>query len=263
MTSVSAEAPIHQRRLSVIDGDASRPKQKGAARVRLGPLLAVCGVAGGAGATSLAYLVGLAAARQGTEPVLVADTGGPSGALAALAGLAAPRSLPELAGNLASGVAPRDGIYVTASGRLRVLAAGPEFVTECPRESLERLMVDAREAHGLTVIDSGTLARKVDQVAAAAATHVAWVMPATAHGVACAQRVLDAAPSLSAKEIVVGRSEMREPKAAMRALRCIAADRHAPLVLVPHLPGLEDGQLDRAMRVAQVSVQAILGALKR
>src|SRR5258708_8512026 len=44
--------------------------------VRRGQLLAVCGLCGGAGASTLAYLVPLAAAREGSEPVLVADTRG-------------------------------------------------------------------------------------------------------------------------------------------------------------------------------------------
>lgn len=54
---------------------------------RLGPLLAVCGLTGGAGVTTLSYLIALAAARERADPVLVADMGGPSGGLAACAGV--------------------------------------------------------------------------------------------------------------------------------------------------------------------------------
>ena len=115
----------------------------------------------------------------------------------------------------------------------------------------------------LTVIDCGTLGREVDRVAAAAATHIAWVLPATEQGVSRSARVLQAAPEMAGKEIVVGRRDVRQPKAPLRELRRIAAERRAPLVLVPHLPALEGGRIDRALEGAQVALQAILGALRR
>ena len=62
---------------------------------RRGPLLAVCGLCGGAGASTLAYLVALAAARGDPGSVLVADTGGPTGGISYYAGVEAPRSLTE------------------------------------------------------------------------------------------------------------------------------------------------------------------------
>jgi hypothetical protein len=49
----------------------------------------------------------------------------------------------------------------------------------------------------------------------------------------------------------------------VRELRRLAGEQRLPLVLVPDLPGLEDGNLPRAVDAAQVSVQAILGALRR
>ena len=45
---------------------------------------------------------------------------------------------------------------------------------------MELLLDHARERYTLTVIDCGTLAREADQIALASATHVAWVLPATA-----------------------------------------------------------------------------------
>jgi len=261
--SVSAEAPIRAHRLTVLEHETERVERAPIAPVRFGPLLSVCGLAGGAGTTTLAYFVALAAARQSAEPVLVADTGGPSGGLAAITGAEAPRSLPELAAHLAAGLPLRGGLYATAPGGVRVLATGPEFTSTCAHEQLTRLLEDAREAHGLTVIDCGTLAREVDRVAAAAATHVAWVIPATAHGMSCGRRVLDATLQMRGKELVVARCDVRQAKAPLRQLRRIAAERPAPLVLVPHLPALDAGKLDHAVEAAQVPVQAILGALRR
>ncbi len=259
----SIEAPTRPRRTGVAERDADRTDRPRAARTRPGPLLAICGLVGGAGATSLAYLVALAAARQSTEPVLVADTGGPSGGLAGLAGVEAPRSLPELASHLEAGAALLDGLYAIGPAGVRVLAGGPEFTSSWPHQQLERILADAREAHGLTVVDCGTLGREVDQLAVATATHIAWVVPATEQGVRSGARVLQAAPEMAGKEIVVGRCDVRQPKAPLRELRPMAAERRALLVLVPHLPALEGRRIDRGLQEAQVAIQAILGALRR
>jgi hypothetical protein len=115
----------------------------------------------------------------------------------------------------------------------------------------------------LTVIDCSTLARAAEQTAAATATHLAWVLPATAHGVERGRRVLEAAPRMAGKELIVARNDIRQPGAPVRELRRIAAERRAPLVLVPHVAGLEAGRIEAGVEGAQVPVQAILGALRR
>ena len=263
MMAASAETPVRNAGRIVPDLDPKRIARAPDAPVRLGPLLAVCGLVGGAGATTLAYLVAVAAARQWHEPVLVADTGGPSGGLAACAGVEVPRSLLELAEGLAAGVPLGGGLYANGPGGVRVLASGPEFTSTCAHEQVSRLLIDAREAHALTVVDCGTLAREVEQTAASTSSHAVWVLPATAHGVRAGGRVLDAAPRPAGQELIVARRDARQPNAPLRELRRIAAERRAPLVLMPHLPGLDAGRLEAAMGAAQVSLQAILGALKR
>ena len=65
---------------------------------------------------------------------------------------------------------------------------------------------------------------------------------------------LDARARAFATDLVYG---------TLRELRRIAGERRAPLVLLPHLPGLDAGKLDHAVEAAQVPVQAILGALRR
>ena len=146
-------------RLTVLERDHARVQEDDVVPVDLGPLLAVCGLTGGAGATTLAYLVALAAAEQDGGPVLVADTGGPSGGLAALAGVETPHSLAELAAQIAADRPLEGGVYATGAAGVRVLASGPEFTAPCAPEQLGRLLIDAREAHRLTVIDCGTLGR--------------------------------------------------------------------------------------------------------
>jgi MinD-like ATPase involved in chromosome partitioning or flagellar assembly len=264
MTAATAEAPTHIGWVPVSAHGFNRATTPpAAASIRLGPLLAVCGLAGGAGVTTLSYLIALAAVRQWTDPVLVADTGGPSGGLAACAGVEVPRSLGELAEQLATGVTLAGGIYGTGHHGLRVLATGPEFSSPQADEQVRRLLIDAREAHGLTVIDCGTLTREAEQTAAAAATHIAWMLTATAHGVSRGRRVLEAAPRMAGKELIVARNDVRQANAPLRELRRIAAERRAPLVLVPHLTGLDADRLAAAADAAQVPVQAILGALRR
>jgi hypothetical protein len=260
--SMTAEVPSRLRRLRVAETEVDRAG-RGHLKHKLGPLLAVCGLTGGAGATTLAYLVALSAAKQLCESALVADTGGPSGGIAAIAGVEAPRSLPELASHLAAGAQLRDGLYCAGPAGLRVLASGPEFASSCPHKQLAKILGDARDAHGLTVIDCGTLGREVDLSAAGAATHVAWVMPASEQGVSRGTRVLEAAPAMAAKEFLFARREVNQSKAPLRDLRRIAAERRAPLVLVPHLRSLERGRLASAVDEAQVAIQAILGGLRR
>jgi Flp pilus assembly CpaE family ATPase len=259
----SAEAPttrLPRRAAARAAGCSGHARRKLTER---GPLLAVCGLAGGAGATTLAYLAALAATRQLSGQVLVADTGGPSGGLAALAGVEAPRSLPELASHLATGLPLKDGVYATGPAGLRVLAAAPEFSSSSTPAELNRIVDDAREAHRLTVIDCGTLGRDVDRTAAAAATHLAWVLSATEHGVHRGEQLLHAAPRMAGSELLVARRDVWQAKAPIKRLRRLAAERRATLVLVPHVNALEHGSADRALDEAQVAIQAILGATLR
>jgi Flp pilus assembly CpaE family ATPase len=262
MTTATA-ATVHGR-ISGHEAAVNGPYRPTApAPARLGSLLAVCGLAGGVGVTTLAYLIARAAARQWPDPVLVADTGGPSGGLAACAGVEVPRSLSALAEQLADGAPLGAGIYGTGRDGLRVLAAAPAFSSRCHGDALGELVADAREAHGLTVIDCGTLACEADQIAAADATHVAWMLTVTVSGVECGRRVLEAAPRTAAKELIVARNDVCQARAPLRQLRRLAAERHAPLVLVPHLTRLESGGIEACTDEAQVPVQAILGALTR
>jgi Flp pilus assembly CpaE family ATPase len=231
--------------------------------VEQGPLLAVCGLCGGAGTSTLAYLLASYAVREGSGLVLVADTGGPGGGLSCYAGISAPRSLTDAAEYVAGGL-PTGQLVATTDAGLRVLATEPQFTAQCAREGIELLLDHARDRYALTVLDCGTLAREADQVALAKASHVAWVMPATESGVRRGRRVLEAASAtLHGRELIVARHDDRTPKTAMRDLRRLAEQRRATLVLFPSLPDLAIGQLQRALDRAQVSLQAIMGALTR
>ena len=232
-------------------------------RTARGPLLAVCGLCGGAGASTLAYLVALAKARERSGSVLVGDTGGPGGGLACYAGVEAPRSLAEVARDAAAGL-PVGQLVATTEAGVRVLATGPRFTPECAREGIELLLDHARERYALTVIDCGTLAREADQVTLAKASHVAWLLPARASGARRARAVLQAInPYLLGRELIVARRDERERKVPLRELKRLAEYRHAPLVLLPSVPDLAGGDPTDALEVAQVPLQAIQGVLDR
>jgi Flp pilus assembly CpaE family ATPase len=233
------------------------------AATRRGPLLAVCGLHGGAGASTLAYLTALAAARRGNGAVLVADTGGPTAGISHYAGVQAPRSLTNAAEHVQAGL-PAGQLIATTRDGLRVLATAPKLNTTCSRESVELLLEHARERYTLTVIDCGTLAREADQIALAGATHVAWILSATAAAVNRGRQLLDAIPPhRSGREILVARHEPRDRRRALRELRELASGRHAPLILLPSVSGPARGDASAALETAQVPLQAILGAVRR
>jgi MinD-like ATPase involved in chromosome partitioning or flagellar assembly len=231
--------------------------------VERGRLLAVCGLCGGAGTSTLAYLVALAAARSHPDSVLVADTGGPTGGLSCYAGVETPRSVAELSEHALAG--PSTGLAVaTGSHGVRVLATGPRFTAERAPDGIRLLLDQARERYALTVVDCGTLARDADRVALASASHVAWVLPATVSGVQRAGRVLDAITlHVPGDEVLVARHQDHARKARLKELRQLARDRGATLVLLPTLPDIANGDARAALDAAQVSLQAIQGVLAR
>jgi len=251
-SAVSATLQVHEDRYAPPDP-----------RRLTGQLLAVCGLCGGAGASTLAYLIALAEAQERPGSVLVGDTGGPGGGIACYAGVMAPRSLAEVADHVVAGLPVGDLVATTAEG-VRVLATGPRFAVNGARDGIEVLLDHARERYALTVMDCGTLAREADQVALARASHVAWVLPATAGALHRARNVLKVInPYLTGTEILVARNEDRGPKAPIRELRRLAEQRHAPLVLFPSLPDLAIAKAKTALEAAQVSLQAIRGLLSR
>jgi hypothetical protein len=228
-----------------------------------GPLLAIAGLSGGAGASVLAYLIAATAARQSSAPVLVADTGGPTGGLALHAGVSSPRTLAGIAERLGAGEAMTGSLWANGENGLRVMAGPPQFTVQGERDAILRVLADARAVHALTVVDVGTLARVADHAALGAATHVAWILPASDGGVARAKCVLERVAPLSRPEIVVARKELGVGKPPIKALTELADERCAPLVLMPHLGGGPVGHADQLAERAGLTLQAIAGVLRR
>ena len=191
---MSSQRATHLAHLAAISREASGPRAAASpsfpacrSQQAPGPLLAVAGLSGGAGASVLAYLIAVTAARESSAPVLVVDTGGPTGGLASHAGVSAPRTLADIAERIAAEEPVTGALWADGEHGLRVLAGAPQFTVDGDRDAVLRVLADAREAHGLTVADTGTLARGAEQAALAAATHVAWTLPASTDGVSTGQ----------------------------------------------------------------------------
>ena len=231
-------------------------------QARVAPLLAVCGVCGGAGASTLSYLIARYAVSAEKGHVLVCDTGGPTGGLALRAGVESVRSLADASEQIARGLPLAGGLYavdadVGGECELRVIATGPQLASPGDPKGLGALLAMARGdgAHALTVIDCGTLQRAADRFALRRASHVAWVLPATDDGLRQAERLLARVrPAGHRTELVVARHVPDTKRGGLRRLRTLAETRNAPLVLMPHADDL--GR-------AQVGLQAILGVLER
>jgi len=241
----------------VIERNGSAP-----ARPRVAPLLAVCGVCGGAGASTVSYLIARSAVAAGKGHVLVCDTGGPTGGLGLRVGVESVRSLAEASEHIARGLPLAGGLYavdpqVSGECQLRVIATGPRLGSPGNPKGLGALLAMARSdgAHALTVVDCGTLQRAADRFVLRRASQVAWVSPATDDGIRHAERLLACVrPAGPRAELVVARRVARVARGSLRRLRVLAETRGAPLVLMPDADDVER---------AQVSLQAILGVLER
>jgi MinD-like ATPase involved in chromosome partitioning or flagellar assembly len=231
-------------------------------RVR-GALLAVCGLCGGAGASTLAYLLGRHIARAG-EPVLVCDAGGSTGGLAVYAGVRSPRSLPRLADAVARREDLAAGLFADGGNGLRVIAGDPEADDDGDSRGLARILADARGAHSVTIADCGTLSRRTERQVLAAASHVAWVVPVGAGAVRRGRRVLALVPAEPDRpELLVARQDVREERAPLAELRAVAGERRAPLVLMPHVDDLAERDGKAGLERASLALDAIAMAVAR
>jgi MinD-like ATPase involved in chromosome partitioning or flagellar assembly len=229
-----------------------------------GALVAVCGVCGGAGTSTVAYLLGRSAGRAGEGPVLVCDLGGIAGGLAECAGVESAVSLPALANAVAAGEELGDGLVAHGGDGLRVVARGPRFELPLDSEGMVRVLHEAREAHTLSLFDCGVPGSSCKEIVLAASTHVAWVLPATPSGARRARRLLGLFPSdPSRREIVVAREHPGGGRARTAELAELAADRRAPLVLMPQVPDLSERGPEAGLEAAALSLDAIRAALRR
>jgi hypothetical protein len=209
-----------------------------------GPLVAVCGLVGGAGASTLAYMLARRAARHSSAPVLLAELQD-HGGLAALTGTAGPLGLREIANAVGQQHEPArpfaelpGGLRLVASARV---ARGPQATPV----ALSRVLGDAREAHGLVVIDGGELGGSDTDVLLEHASHALFVLPATFAALRRAELlaaagIFDRARGASATLVAVATGNGRG--AAVKQLRRLAQRHVDRLLLVPHVAELAAGR---------------------
>lgn len=222
-------------------------------------VVAVCGLAGGAGTTTLAWLLARQAARESPAPVLVCEPEAIGGGLADRAGCASTTALGELGELVDAGQRPPAGAFAALPDGLRMIAAGPRQAHAPPAGALARVLSDARAAHGLVVCDCRTLDHPAVDAILAQATHVLWTLPATAGALAQARAIIaaDSLPAAGrAREALVAVATHRGACTNVRDLRALAATRLDRLVLVPHTPELAaGGETDRRSRLTGALTQ--------
>lgn len=219
-----------------------------------GPVIAACGMAGGAGTSTLALTLARCAAAASGAPVLLTEADPVHAGLAALTGTASPHPLVDLACRVADDAAPAHTFAELECG-LRLVATHPQTCATPDPAALEALLAEARAAHGLVIVDHGTSWSTASPVVAAA-THILWSVPATRVGLARAHAVMtsDAMPPAGAAvEVLVATATATRPGTSVRALRRLAARRCERLVLIGHS--------DAAARGARVVDESVARAL--
>jgi Flp pilus assembly CpaE family ATPase len=208
-----------------------------------GPLVAVCGLVGGSGASTLAFALARQSARESATPVLLTESDTHRGGLAAVAGQTTLLGLPDVARQVADGQTPREPFLELDHG-LRLIAAAPRQATPPRPAQLHALLRDARSAHGIVVVDCGA-AWPAAHIVISAATHVIWTVTATSAAVAHARLLMtsDALPTPErSREILVATALDRRTRVSVRALRRLADLRCERLVLAPHSDALARGE---------------------
>jgi MinD-like ATPase involved in chromosome partitioning or flagellar assembly len=228
-----------------------------------GPLVAVCATRGGAGASTVAALLGVAAARESAGAVLACDAGGPTAGLSLQLGVGSALTLCELAEAMADGMPPSGAVFARGPNGLRVVASGPRFRPSAEAEGLELTLAQARAAHALTLVDCGTLGREAEQLCLSQATHVVWVADASPAGAEAAERFLRLVRPLDAREAVIVRSKVRAHRPPFRRLARLAASRGGPLVLLPELSAPIAEDPDAALERAQTGLVGLARFLNR
>lgn len=229
-----------------------------------GPVVAVCGLVGGAGTSTLAYLLARQAARHSTVPVLLAELG-EQGALAAMAGSGGAYGL----AGLATAVQQQQTIaapFTELSGGLRLVArARPALEAPVSTAGLGRVLGDAHDAHGLVVVDAGLATAPAAAALLEEASHVLFTLPAT---VAALERAELLARTgifnlVAGQATLVAVATRPGRGASVKRLRRLAASHTERLLLVPHIRELADGEPARADARLQDTFLALATLLRR
>ena len=229
-----------------------------------GPIVAVCGLVGGSGASTLAFWLARQAARESQAPVLLTEPDARRAGLTVLAGRSTPLCLARLAQRVAEGRVPADP-FVEIERGLRLVASAPGRGAGAEPENVSALFREAQAAHGLVVVDCGTSWVTADPVLNAA-THILWTLKSSRDAVARARLLLasDALPPPGrARELLVALAADRRPSASVRALRRLAAQRCERVVLCRYSDTVARGDLANPSDCLDRTLTGIAPILRR
>ena len=228
-----------------------------------GPVVAISGLCGGAGTSTLAYTLAAAAANSSTQPVFACETSGITGGLALYARAQPGVSLTQAANQLATGTAPA-GLVVSSPEDVRILASRPALSEDCNPDGVVHILAEARAAGGLVVLDCGTATHAVDQNMLAVATHVLWVIPTTPSGAARAAPALKLLREFPhGRQALVARLDRNEHAMAVSLLADLAHCWELELILFPHVDDIAQALVEEAIDEAQVALEAVVAVLRR
>ncbi|HMJ34786.1 MAG TPA: hypothetical protein VK501_12810 [Baekduia sp.] len=149
-------------------------------------IVAVCGLHGGAGTTTIAALLARAAAAQQPGRVLLCDSAPGAGDLALALGAASPYNLTDVARLADDRQTPAEVPWLEQADGLRVMARAPARRAAARPDAVVKVLRDAAAAHSLVIVDAGALQSEHAAAALHAADIVLWTLDATAQLDRCA-----------------------------------------------------------------------------
>jgi MinD-like ATPase involved in chromosome partitioning or flagellar assembly len=208
-----------------------------------GTVVAVCGLAGGAGTTTLAYRLALQAARESPGPVLACESEAVLGGLAVITGRAARHGLGGLADQVEN-AALADSPAVELGAGLHLTAAMPRPSPVVSDAALAAVVAAARQRHTLVVVDCRTIEHPHARALLLAASHIVWTLPSSRDALQAAETlhscgVLPRAGS--AREALVAMRTRPDAQLSMRDLTVLAGRRHERLIICPYVRALAAG----------------------
>lgn len=202
------------------------------------PVVAVCGLGGGAGATTMTLMLGYAAAAQDRGGVLVADTGGAGANLASIAKKRSEHSLTSAAHAQRLGVLRPETAFTEISQDLRLIGREPDLAGDDLEDlapELADLLADAQEAHLAVFVDCGRLEKEAQIEVARHATHIVWVTTGNATGARKARAMFDSMSLAGSRaDLLIVRADRDGlDLKAEREMRLAAEEADALLIFCP------------------------------
>jgi pilus assembly protein CpaE len=216
-----------------------------------GGLVALCGLAGGAGTTTLAYLLAAQAARESHTPVLLCEAEATLGGLTTVTGRASAMGLGGLADLEIDQGLPEQLPTVDLGRGLRLLASSPRSSPVVAPAALAAVLEQARATHPLVVVDCRTVDHPQAAFLLASASHILWTLPMTTSAIRSVEMLTayGALPRpVAAREALVAiGTRAVTADVTVRDLRALADERHERLVLIPHIEELQHaGELEES-----------------